>query len=355
MASSGGSENAPVTETLREEGVRFDFFQAVRILQHLSRNREAVGGDAAPERESVRFRSDVRLTFRPSDVSDIDVPEDPADGPATVTVPFFGATSPASFGSLPDCYAELILERARVRDRVLHEFVDLFNHRLLSLFYRAFEKHRFPIRWERSASDDGELFEHILFSAAGLNTPGLRGRMPLPDLALLPWVGVLARRPVAASELEAMVSDLFGVPAEAIPFSPAWYAVDEEELEPLGGGARLGRDVFLGRTVCVGQFRFRLRLGPVNLATYRRFLPNGEAFRSLGDLVRLATGTEFDFEYQLVLRREEVPDFRLGGSPGSGNRLGWTSWLKTMPLEHDPDDVIVVGSAPRRDSAFREE
>jgi type VI secretion system protein ImpH len=344
-----------VRESLREEGVRFEFFQAVRLLQQLAEDREAVGGDASPDREAVRFRSDVRMTFRPSDVTGIEVPEREEDGPATVTVPFFGAASPASYGSLPTCYSELILERARVHDGVFHEFVDLFNHRLLSLFYRAFEKHRFPIVWERSDAADGGLFEHVVYSVLGMNTPGLRGRMPLPDLALLPWAGALARRPVSASELEAMVQDLFDVPVEAVPFMPAWYAVDEEELAPLGKGARLGRDVFLGRSVCVGQFRFRLRLGPVPLSTYRRFLPDGEAFRSLGDLIRLATGTEFDFEIQLVLQREEVPEFRLDTDAERGNRLGWSSWLHTRPLGHDPEDVVVVGSAPRTTIASHEE
>ncbi len=349
MASARGSTKASIADALRDEGQRYDFFQAVRLLEYIAQDREPVGRDAHPGQESIRFRSDVRLAFAPSDVTSIEIPEREADGPAEVKVPFFGAVSPMSYGSLPTCYTELIQERARVKDTVFHEFVDLFNHRLLSLFYRAWEKHRMAIAWESADAEDGGLFEHVLMSLFGMNTAGLRGRMPFPDLALLPWAGALARRPVSADELEAMVGDLFCVPSETVPFVPAWYAVEPEELEPLGKGGRLGRDFFLGKSVCVGQFRFRLRLGPLPLERYREFLPDGQAFAALADIVRLATGTEFDFEIQLVLRREETPEFRLGGDAGTANRLGWTSWLTTRPLERDPDDVVVVGSAPRFD------
>ncbi|GJM43388.1 MAG: hypothetical protein DHS20C21_02300 [Gemmatimonadota bacterium] len=344
MAAPGGSEAAPLSETLREEGYRFDFFQAVRLLHQRAPDRAPVGEDSHPDREAVRFETDVSLRFAPSDITSIDLPEDESEDPARVRVPFFGALSPASFGSLPTCYSELVQERVRYDDTVFHEFVDLFNHRMLSLFFRSWEKHRFPLIWERTDKAGGGLFEHMLFSLFGMNTAGLRDRMPLTDLALLRWAGVLARRPVSESQLEAMTSDLFGVKVEAVPFVPTWHAVEDSELEPLGRGGRLGTDMYLGRSVCVGQFRFRLRVGPLSFEAYREFLPLGAAFRSLGDVVRLAVGTEFDFDIQLILKREETPELRLGLDPEQGNRLGWTSWLRTKPLTYDPDDVIIVGS-----------
>jgi type VI secretion system protein ImpH len=84
-----------------------------------------------------------------------------------------------------------------------------------------------------------------------------------------------------------------------------------------------------------------LRLGPLTLAQCRSFLPDGDAFRPLRELVRFAVGPEYDFDIQLVVYKEEAPPLRLGGEPKEANRLGWTSWIKTMPLDHDPSDVVV--------------
>jgi type VI secretion system protein ImpH len=329
-----------VTLSLFEDSTTYEFFQAVRLLTLAYRDRSPVGGDADPDREVARFLGDVSLAFPFADVPTVEEGKD--GGPARMTVAFFGVATPASWGSLPTCYTELILERAKVKDHALRDFLDLFNHRLISLFYRAWEKHQFPVLYERSDPRAGSLAEHVLFAMIGLNTRGLRGRLPIHDLALLPWAGMLSRRPASASQLEDFVREIFDVEASVISFVPAWYVRDDEELAPLGTGrARLGRDTFLGRSVLVAQFRFALRLGPLPIARYRAFLPDGESFRVLRDLVRLAAGPEYDLELRLVARKEDVRGLRLKGPRTPGEHLGWTSWIATRPLSDEPEDVVI--------------
>lgn len=329
-----------MTQDLHERPGGYEFFQAVRLLTRERPDRAPVGGDEDPDREVVRFRGDVSMSFPPSDIVSLERAED--DAPPRMTLSFFGIATPGSYGSLPTCYTELILFRGQKRDRALRDFLDLFNHRLASLFYRAFEKHRFPLVYERSGARGGGLFEHALFSLVGLNTRGLRGRMAVPDLGLLRWTGMLSRRPASAGELQDLMEDAFGVRAEVVPFVPAWYVLDDEELLRLGRGrARLGVDTFLGASVLVGQSRFALRLGPMSLSRYEAFLPAGEFHAKLRDLVRLAVGPEYDVEQRLRLRRQEVPGLVLQGKDEPGRRLGWTTWLVTREPEEDPADVVV--------------
>ena len=329
-----------MSDELYERPGAYEFFQAVRLLTQASPDRAPVGGDDVPDREVVRFHGDVSLSFPPSDICSLVRGEEEA--PPAMTVAFFGLATSGSYGSLPTCYAELILSRGQKKDRALRDFLDLFNHRLTSLFYRAFEKHRFPLVFERSPARTGGLFEHALFSWMGLNTRGLRGRMSVPDLGLLRWVGMLSRRPASAGEIVDLVEESAAVPAEVVPFVPAWYVLDEEELHRLGHGRwRLGKDTFLGRSVLVGQSRFALRLGPMSFGKYESFLPEGRFFPKLRDLMRLAVGPEYDVELRLRLRREDVPPLRLRGEDEPGRRLGWTTWLMTRPLSADPADVVV--------------
>ena len=148
MATSGGRTDPPVKALLFEEGYRFRFFQAVRLLGRVYPGRQPVGRDASPTDEAVRFRSRATLEFPASDIQEISPPQD--GSPAQMLVNFMGLTGPS--GALPQHYTELVLERMRVKDHALRDFLDLFNHRMLSLFYRAWEKYRFLLPYERAAA-----------------------------------------------------------------------------------------------------------------------------------------------------------------------------------------------------------
>jgi type VI secretion system protein ImpH len=326
--------------SLYESPTAFEFFQAVRLLSLAQPERELPGADADPSRETVRFRGDVSMAFPTADIRALTEPV--ADGPPEMTVSFFGVATPGSFGSLPMSYVELILWRGKHKDRALRDFLDLFNHRLLSHFYRAFEKHRFPLVYERSGAKAGGLFENVLLALLGFSTRGVRSRLPMPDLALLRWSGMLSRRPAAGGEIEDLIAEFFDVPAVATPFVPTWYVVEDDERLRLGRTrSRLGRDTFLGDSVLVAQSRFALRIGPVGLEKYSAFLPGGDCFLELQSLLQLAAGPEYDFEVRLRLKRGEVPVLRLGRTVALPARLGWTTWLATRPLEQDPEDVVI--------------
>ena len=137
------STGPPLDAVLRTEPYRFEFFQAVRILERLFQH--SVGTDANPEDEVVRFRAHQSLLFPPSEIYGI--VEQP-DGRLSMTVAFMGLTGPS--GALPRHYTELVIDRLRHKDRTLRDFLDLFNHRLIALFYRAWQKNRFWIGYEHA-------------------------------------------------------------------------------------------------------------------------------------------------------------------------------------------------------------
>ena len=86
-----------------------------------------------------------RSRFPASEIQELTLPPDD-DSPATMKVNFMGLSSPQ--GVLPTPYTELIIERTQKKDNALRDFLDLFNHRLISFFYRAWEKHHFFVSYE---------------------------------------------------------------------------------------------------------------------------------------------------------------------------------------------------------------
>jgi type VI secretion system protein ImpH len=342
MATQGGTEDSgliksEIEEALREDACSFEFFQAVHLLQRLGHGRQPVGQFFNPDDESVRFSVNNALAFPASQVQSL-VWADHA--PPRMKVNFMGITGP--MGVLPYSYTELILERNRAKDHTLESFFDIFNHRAISLFYRGWEKYRFPVTYGVEGRD---LFSQHLLDLIGLGTPGLQDRQPLPDQALLHYAGLLGLQSRSAAGLQQMIADYFDVPVEVEQFAGAWYplapdtqcCMDEydSDSQQLGGGAVVGDQVW------DQQSRIRLRLGPLTMEQYREFLPEGSGFEPLRAFTRFFSNEEFDFELQLILKREEAPAPEIGLEGDSAMRLGWVSWLKSSAMQRDPDETIL--------------
>ena len=126
-------------------------------------------------------------------------------------------------GVLPYTYSELILERSRAKDHTLAEFLDIFNHRAVSLFYRAWQKPRFPVTYSSGTHDH---FTHYLLDLIGLGTEGLRDRQEIEDEALLHYTALLGMQARSATALEQIIQDYFEVPVEVQQFTGGWYGLD---------------------------------------------------------------------------------------------------------------------------------
>lgn len=340
MATEVRRTDPPLAKILFDEAYRFDFFQAVRVLERIHTDRAPVGRMTPPGDEVTRFRTHPSLEFPASQIHEIDRTRELEEGgPPQMIVAFMGLIGP--LGILPNYYTELVRERARYKDTALWEFVDLFNHRLISLFYRAWEKYRFPVAYERGELDR---FTEYLYDIIGLGTRGLRGdRLGVPDEGLLYYGGLIAQRPHSVSAIAAILGDHFGVPAKIVQFSGQWLQVEDADRSRLGVANHvLGVSMVIGARVWDDQSKFRVRFGPLTLDQFSALLPAGAAHRPAAGVARLLAGAEFDFDFQLILKAREVPGCVLTTRAKRRPMLGWTTWLKTKPFANDDEQVILA-------------
>lgn len=321
---------------LFDEPYAFEFFQAVRLLERVFKDEKPVGGDALPADEVVRFRSRIAFDFPASEVQEIRKVA-AGDGERTeMVVNFMGLVGVS--GVLPTHYTELVLDRVRHRDETLWDFLDIFTHRAVSLFYRAWRKYRFPVAYERG----GDEFTGFLFDFAGLGSRGLRGRMHLEDESLLPYVGLIAQKPHSQNALENIISEQFSVRARVIQFYGQWLALGPDDVTRLGvDNSALGVTAFAGSSVWDQQSKFRLQLGPMEFKRFQAFLPTGSANKALLSVVRFMSGDELDFDIQLVLDAKQVPGTVLTTRAVRKPMLGWTTWVKTEAFEADDGQVVM--------------
>lgn len=337
MATPRRRPDPPLDEELFKAAFRYDFFQAVRLLERLRPGSVPVGRTGPPRREAVRFRVLQSLAFPPSQIQALGRPDDPSS-PPEMTVAFLGLTGPS--GVLPHCYTELLIGRARVGDRTAAAFLDLFNHRLISLFFRAWEKYRPYLAHERG---EGDCASRHLFDLIGLGLEPLRGRNSFPDEALRFYSGFFSRRHRPAVVLARLLKDYFALPVEVRQFVGQWLPLAPDDRSRLGdSGAHngLATSLVLGSRVWDEQGKFRLRLGPLSFRRFLALSPDGEDFRALVQMTRMYVDAEFTFDVQLVLAAEEVPACLLSREAPSRPRLGRSAWLKSRPFANDAEDAV---------------
>ncbi len=327
----------PLDKHLFDEPYSFEFFQAVRLLERIRPDKMTVGGSALPGDEVVRFRSRIGFEFPPSEIHEIrEVESESGDDRLELIENFMGVAGVS--GVLPAHYTELILDRIRHRDSTLWAFLDMFTHRTVSMFYRAWSKYRFPVAFERGNDD----FTGFLFDFAGLGSQGLRGRMNLEDEALLPFAGLIGQKPHSQNSIENVISDHFQIKAQIVQFFGQWLTLGTEDLTLLGQeNSSLGKNAMIGSRIWDQQSKLRLRLGPVDFKKFQAFLPSGSAYEALRSVVRFLAGDEFDFDIQLVLAAKQVPGTVLTTRAMRKPMLGWTTWLKTAPFTADDDQLVL--------------
>ena len=224
----------------------------------------------------------------------------------------------------------------------MRDFLDMFNHRITSLFYRAWIKYRLPFSFERNAGRGDDGVAQFLGALVGLATPRARRRHAAADDAFLHYAGLFGHWPRSIAGLEAVLSDYLGRPVAADQFCGRWLFLAPEVQTRLAGpgnpaesNGQLGVSALAGVRAWDVQSTIRLRIGPLHARLFDDLMPGGTAFERLRGLVRMYLGLEFACELQLTLAEEDVPDLSLDGS----GRLGLNSWLKTKPLGRNPDDA----------------
>lgn len=348
MAAAHGRTRAALIERLLQEPFAFDWFQAVRVLERWARQRARsrpsapVGGDSAPEQEHVRFRVLVSQGFPASPLSQ--VRNNAGASPVEAIVTFFGLFGPQ--GVLPAHYTSLLLRRVRMRDYALRDFLDLFHHRAISHFFRAWEKYRLPAAFDRAAQDgQADPITQSVYCLSGYGTPGLRGRLSVPDTAFLYYAGHFAHFPRSAAALAGLLSDYFGIPVTVEQAVGQWLTLADADGSrmpdadnPDGRNNELGISLIVGERVWDVQSKFSVRLGPLHYDDFRMFMPDGDGLRGLVELVRSYVGSEFDFDVVPLLLPTDAPPCELVDGPDAP-RLGWNAWM------HDGDYVSVIADA----------
>ena len=303
---------------LEERPFDADFHLALRRLECLYADRPRLGEGMRPSDEPVRIGQDPSTAFAPSAIASFQRSKDGVA--ARLAVAFMGMFGPR--GALPIHLTEYARDRLRnAGDATFARFVDIFHHRMLVLFHRAWAAAQPTACQDRPESNRFALYVGALFGL-GLRSAVEQDR--IRDRVKLHYASRLAAPGRNAEGLEAMVSDFFGTRAVVQPFIGEWISLPPDSRWRLGysrEASTLGSSTILGARVWQCEHKFRIVVGPLSRKQFQDMLPGSETLATLASLVRAYVGDELDWEARLVLAEGESLQLRLGG----GTRLGWNT------------------------------
>lgn len=312
----------------------YDFFQSLRRIECLNDDKPRLGRALRPADEPVRLGQDVSMSFAPAPIAKFHQGE--GDRVPRLDQRIFGSLGPN--GPLPLHLTDYVRERILHNgDRTVARFLDLFHHRLLELFYRAWAGAQPTVNLDRPGEDR---FAVYIGSLIGVGSRRTQHRDETGDFVKLYFSGALVKSVRNSDGLQSLLAGYFRLPVKIEQFVGHWMRLPEGDRTRLGSGtvgAQLGVGAVLGSRVWDRQHKFRVRFGPLTLAQYEAFLPGGKALPRLVALVRQYLCFELEWDAQLVLKRTQVPRTRLG----EYGRLGWTTWVGRMRERRDPDDLTL--------------
>ena len=312
-------------EALIDDPSSFDFYQAVYTLQsQLAGEKQQfrkVGFDSLPRHELVRFKAEQHLGFPGQAIAGIKHAGTDEEDKVSVEmlVSFMGLTGPS--GVLPRHYSELILQRLKFKDTGMRDFYDVFNHRLISLFYRAWEKYRFAINFQHARDVQGngdrpdksrtdlDPFSRVLSCLSG--GEGIRQY----------YAGIFSKKIRSADGLQQILSEFTGVGIRIEQFQGKWQYLPDSEQTRLGSChqsegqyACLGVDASIGSRVWDINAGVAVHVRPKAEQTVKDFLPGEVRAEALTQVIKAYLGDVVNVKVILHMKLKDVPPARLSVS-----------------------------------------
>jgi type VI secretion system protein ImpH len=367
MPTKSRRKNTPVISLLQEAPHEYQFVQAIRLIERASmaegenvyaQSKKPVARFIPPATEAVRFHANNSLGFPSAEIASLSKSSSEHNEQWHMKVNLIGLTG--AMGVLPYHYTESILERSKLKDKTLSTFFDLFNHRIISLFYQASVKYRLPVEYERKKlipnnHQDRDTQTQVLLSLIGLGTKSLTNRQYTNDESLLYYSGLFNQQIRTCANLKQILRNHFNVPVEIQEFVGQWQElIDDVRTRLPSISLRNGRNNCLGKSVMLGsrgwfsQGKIRIILGPLNKQNMDSFAPGTKTLKALNEIVRFYTRIDVDYDFVIRVNRADIPD-KIKLDKHAPSIMGWNTWLSsnTKPAEKRSKTFDIVVSASR--------
>lgn len=268
----------------------------------------------------LRFKANPSLSFAKSELSRVEFVETNKGKNVELTLNFlglFGASSP-----LPSHYCEMVLDSAD-SDKVLSDFLNLFNHHIQKMVYPIWERQRYYIQYQQDLEDK---FSKYMLSLLGLYSQTQIKSSGLDFQKLLPYVGILSMKQKSAGTLVSILRHYLGHDAlEIVQCIEMQAGIPEWQRASLGAeNCSLGGNLLLGESLKTKSLKFQILLKDIPWDGLYEYSVLGKKMGELQELIDLALSEPLEHELCLEMKHDEIRPWKMGE-----HYLGVNSFLQT--------------------------
>ena len=333
---------ASLAQQLFHESYRFEFHQALKILERMYPDVIPLGKSSLPSQEIIHLKSRILFSYPPSDIYNITAENSFSSSASEIIVSkikmqvnFLGIAG--ANGPLPLPYTEKIFERFKMGDETSADFLDIFNHRLLSILHRIRRKYWIGLD---SQNPEKTRMAQVVYAILGLGTPYLQKRFTFPDRNLLFYAGLFWQHPRSSEGLRTLLQHYFKYPVDIIPLKGGWEKIAPDQQTRIGFQEtfnKLGQGAVLGTKVWNAMQKITVQMGPLTRTQFHSFLPHAKQSDKLFELIQFYLGHAQKFDVRFIVKASAVEKTHLG----QHTYLGWSSWLKHHTLSQDDHQVVL--------------
>ena len=326
-----------LSNVLLTEARGHDFFRLLERLHALHQDDLESPDSFDADHQRVRLSNHAGLGFPASDIALADRLDDQVPHQYRVQATFFGMHGTDS--PLPGYYLDRLAYEAGQGVGIRPAFLDFFNHRLLTLLHQAWRKYRYYIRFRPGADDQ---FSRRIFALIGLKHDATRGDTPIAWSRLLSFAGAVVLRSRSPSMLAGLIAHCFDLEDVKIrDFELRYTTIDEADRIRLGrSNGQLSESFQIGDSIRTRHCGFTIVISRLSQERFREFLPQGENYERLRQLVVFLLRDPVPCDLELGLSQDEVPPFNLRHAEGT--QLGWTSFLEQPALALPPPVKVTL-------------
>jgi type VI secretion system protein ImpH len=273
-----------------------------------------IGEDGSPAKEAIRFKSVKSLGFSVDSINTINLGSDKPDQ-YEFFVSFMGLLGAA--GVLPQHYIKLALQRIKQGDYALSEFIGLFEHRLISLYYKAWGKYKLSVQYEASDQEGEDGFSTILKSFSGF----YHGKT-----AQVYYAGHYSKNNRSLSNLQKMIQEVVSTDVYIQQMVGQWLPINSRDRCVSGVNGKnhqLGTGIILGKRYWDIQSKITIGISGLSMEQYLSLHPSEPLYDVLASMVNAYVPVHIRVEFTFTVNSHQKYVSKIG----QGFQLSSNAWL----------------------------
>ena len=326
MSAAQRISQISVIDTLFSEPAAFEFFQAVRLLQRHLKHTKNIDAEKALN-DFIQFNATLSLAFQKSELESLVACE---NNNGYILIPsMIGLTG--NLGALPLVYTQKLNTNSWAKKNGSTVFLDLFNNRLINLFYKASIQYNLPLLAELKQDKH---YLDCIHALSGISPRPSIVNNKLISQVLAEFGGLLQGQMLNAESIQQLLSAVLKQPVIVHQFIPEWFTIPNESRNYLSAPhIQLGLNTFCGERVKQIDSKIQLEIGPLDYVTYLKFLPEGEFNKILRQLLKKIISFTTHVEVVLVIDKNQVRNIQLN-QKNINIGLAGGAFLVSRPLKN---------------------